>query len=276
MNTNKEFSSYINGQKAFLEEIIGRAKLDIQTAPKGVIHCKKSHNANQYSYHKSKKDRKGVYVKKSNYELVARILQRDFASKFLTETEKQYALLNHFLQNYNLDILNNSYLNLPDIKRTLISPYLLDDDSFAKIWRANKIAKLSKSFIDSRKFPISDELSLCTECGESVRSKSEKIIADKLFSLEIPYLYEYPLKLSGYKSFHPDFTVLNKRTRQEFILEHFGMFDDTEYCNKALQKLDIYAKHDIIQGKNLLITYETSMHPINIRSLESLIREYLL
>ena len=59
------------------------------------------------------------------------------------------------------------------------------------------------------------ELGLITEKGEYVRSKSEKIIADTLTKNNINYVYELPLRLKGYGTVKPDFTVLNKRTRHE-------------------------------------------------------------
>ncbi len=123
---------------------------------------------------------------------------------------------------------------------------------------------------------IEEEQGFLTEGGEVVRSKSEKIIADKLHSMNIPYVYEVVVKLEGHGKVHPDFTVLNTRTREEFYWEHLGMMDLPEYSNKAIKKIDTYEKNGVFVGKKLLVTYETSFYPLNIRSIERTIKEYLL
>ena len=59
-------------------------------------------------------------------------------------------------------------------------------------------------------YPKTEEL--VTNNGEIVRSKSEKIIADLLFMLGIPYVYECPLDTPG-GTIYPDFTILDISTR---------------------------------------------------------------
>lgn len=78
--------------------------------------------------------------------------------------------------------------------------------------------------------------------GERVRSKTEKIIADKLYSMGIPYRYEYPVKIKGYGMIYPDFMLLNISTRENICFEHFGMMDNAEYCEKAIKKIEGYIK----------------------------------
>lgn len=117
---------------------------------------------------------------------------------------------------------------------------------------------------------------LFTERGEKVRSKSEKILADKLYSMGIPYRYEYPLKLGRYGTVYPDFTLLNVKTRKEYLLEHFGMMDNPEYCQKALLKIEEYARCGIYPGKNLLCTFETSRKSPNMTIIEQMLDKFLL
>jgi hypothetical protein len=115
-----------------------------------------------------------------------------------------------------------------------------------------------------------------TEKGEMVRSKSEKILADKFNLLGIPYIYEKPLYLEGYGYVHPDFTLLNVRKKKEYYLEHFGMMDNPEYTVKTVQKLETYEKNGIFPGEKLLLTYETGSHPLNMKTVENLIQKFLL
>ena len=75
--------------------------------------------------------------------------------------------------------------------------------------------------------------------GESVRSKSEVIIANELFTANISYEYEKPLYLEGYDSpFLPDFTI-----RIGDIYEKFGI---TEW------------------NRTLIVTYETYAGSLNL------------
>ena len=74
---------------------------------------------------------------------------------------------------------------------------------------------------------------------------------------------------------YPDFTILDVSNRKEIYLEHFGMMDDDEYCNKAISKIQNYARYGIFAGKNLLLTFETRQNPLNTIYLEELLAEFL-
>lgn len=106
-----------------------------------------------------------------------------------------------------------------------------------------------------------------------MRSKSEKLIADKLNKMNIPYRYEYPIKL-GSIVMYPDFLLLNVKDRTEYILEHFGMMDNPGYAEKAIRKIRTYEKNGIIQGEQLFITYETSQIPIDVRILGKMLKKF--
>ena len=115
-----------------------------------------------------------------------------------------------------------------------------------------------------------------TELGEVVRSKSEKMVADKLYLRGIPYVYEPQLRLKKNVVVYPDFLLLNKRTREEYFLEHFGMMDNPEYCRKALQKMELYEENHIYLGQHLLATFESSIKPINMNHIDTLINMHLM
>ena len=164
------------------------------------------------------------------------------------------------------------YNNLAKARKKAVIPYELPDNEYAEFWQQEAYV----SFIS----PTAPELDIIngifTEKGELVRSKSEKIIADKLFMMNIPYHYEKPLMLAGYGYVHPDFTVLNRKTRKEYYWEHFGMMDDAGYVEKAVQKIETYERNLFFTGEQLLLTYETRLHPLNTGSMDNLIRKYLL
>ena len=151
-------------------------------------------------------------------------------------------------------------------KNLVLSDYV-SDERYAEEWQAKQYQP--KGFR-----PETPEM--YTVKGERVRSKSEKIIADTLERNKIPYRYEYPIELTGGFLIHPDFCVLNKRTRNEYFWEHLGKMDDPEYSSKNIRRLQQMAENGILPGRNLLITAETSTNVLNARTMNIIIREYLL
>lgn len=107
--------------------------------------------------------------------------------------------------------------------------------------------------------------------GERVRSKSEQLIADRLYFNGIPYIYEFPL-IIGDMTFHPDFTILRMSDRRVLYYEHLGRMDDPGYSNKNTRRINIYSNNGIILGDNLFISMDTSLHPLDIRTVDRLIK----
>ena len=115
-----------------------------------------------------------------------------------------------------------------------------------------------------------------TDRGERVRSKSEVIIANKMYSAGVPYLYECPIVLRDGTLIYPDFTVLNVREKKTMIWEHLGMMDDGSYCQRALDRILSLEREGYFPGKNLILTHETSRRPLDTRLLERVMHCYLL
>lgn len=96
------------------------------------------------------------------------------------------------------------------VRQRAIDPLVLPDDAFAEKWLEEH-----REMARSQPNPFLKAHDFLTMNGEYVRSKTEKIIADLLYHLGIPYVYECPLQLSDGKVY-PDFTILNKRTRRVY------------------------------------------------------------
>lgn len=71
-----------------------------------------------------------------------------------------------------------------------------------------------------------------TEKGDLVRSKSEVIIADKLHSRGIRYVYEQPIELGDGITRLPDFTITDDESGVTWVWEHLGMLTDAGYRAK--------------------------------------------
>ncbi|MXY52827.1 MAG: AAA family ATPase [Gammaproteobacteria bacterium] len=76
---------------------------------------------------------------------------------------------------------------------------------------------------------LEDGLIHRTENGDLVRSKSEVIIADKLYSRGIDYAYEQPLRLPSGRVRYPDFTITDYAMGITFYWEHLGLLNDPGY-----------------------------------------------
>jgi hypothetical protein len=76
---------------------------------------------------------------------------------------------------------------------------------------------------------LEDGLIHRTERGDLVRSKSELVIADKLFARGIDYAYEQPIVLPDGRVRYPDFTIADHARGVTFYWEHLGLLDDPGY-----------------------------------------------
>ncbi len=110
------------------------------------------------------------------------------------------------MEKYKRTNLKNLWKDVNSCRKELLDAVILSDEEYIKQWQS--VTYEGKEFID-------DEQVIITERGERVRSKSEKIIADKLYLMGIPYRYEYPVLLKGNIKIYPDFTILKIPEREE-------------------------------------------------------------
>ena len=54
------------------------------------------------------------------------------------------------------------------------------------------------------------------------------------------------------------------------------MMDNIAYANKNINKIQIYEQNGFLAGKNLIMTFESSMYPLNSSTIKSMIEEYLI
>ena len=110
--------------------------------------------------------------------------------------------------------------------------------------------------------------------GDTVRSKSEKLIADLLYMLGVPYRYEMRLDMGDGTIVYPDFTIYDVRNNRLVYYEHFGMMDDLHYVNNAIRKHNEYLKHGL--GNDLIITFESGQKPLDLEAVEAQVKKYAL
>lgn len=111
--------------------------------------------------------------------------------------------------------------------------------------------------------------------GELVRSKSEVIIANMLYQNNIDYEYEKEIKLDGYRKI-PDFTIEDQESGETYYWEHCGMMQNAEYKKRWENKKRFYEKYGIVEGENLIVTYDDENGSIDSQTIQKYISENLI
>ena len=120
-------------------------------------------------------------------------------------------------------------------------------------------------------FREDDKTEYYTAKNERVRSKSEINIANALNLAGNPYIYEFPVKLKNGIVCHPDFKILNVRERKTYYWEHLGKMNDNDYINTNMLRLQDLSNVGIVQGKNLILTFESLEIPLSSKVVQIII-----
>lgn len=233
----------------------------MKTVPEGTLVVSKSNGRIQFFHKTDKTQKKGKYINKKDNHLVSALAQKEYDSSLYQEISRQEMKIERALKNLPEIELSEIYEKLTEARKPLVNSHIITDEIYAKNWESLKYEG-NPFREENKKFE--------TERGELVRSKSEKIIADKLYTMRIPYRYEYPIQIVGRNVIYPDFTLLLVKKRKEVYLEHFGMMDDPEYCERTLLRLQELAKNGIVLGENLYATFESTTVPLDVKVLDFL------
>lgn len=235
--------------------------------PKGNLRCVTKGNSFQYYMDKQ-------YLGKDHRKIIENLAYRDYYEDMLTAIQDKKKKLKELqkLMEYDYCRPESLYPELHPARKCLVKPIVLSREEYIKNWQDEPYEHWEITDADVNGH-------ILTEKGERVRSKSEKIIADTLKRLNIPYKYEYPLRLKDGNRIvtkRPDFVVLDRNTLEEKIIEHLGMMGEESYYRNNMGKISVYEKNGYLIGRNLIILHETSERPLNISVMEAYIKEYLL
>ena len=263
----EQIRKLLEERKEYLLRLKSEKEKSLRTAPEGMLRVCSSRNRVQYYQRTDPKDFNGIYIKEKDAWLARGLAQKDYDQKILKVIENELEYIEKYLSSDSVQSAEQVYERLHKERQKLICPIRETDEQYVQKWKA--IEYEGKGFAE-------DAPEFYTNRGERVRSKSEKMKADKLKRLGVPYRYEAPLYLGRNCVLHPDFTVLNIRTRKEYYYEHFGMMDKPEYVESALKRIELYEKNGIFPGDNLLFSWETMAMPLNMRIVETMLRRYVM
>lgn len=251
-----------------------------------------------------KKEKNGTYtyLSASNNKEISLFAQKRYlrelkkvAKREIAQLEKCLIILNS--EKDGISDINEVYDSLPEALKPFVKPLSLLDDDYATQWQeGNLVVKRKRIHAED------DYHKFKTIRGDYVGSKSEAIIADRLFVNNIPYHYEVAFtpeaepdnsrpvfdaygRLVGFEAIgfnptdrdtlHPDFYVLNKRTRKAYFWEHLGRLSDPKYCTDNLNRMVRIIDAGYTIGEEILITHEDSYNPLRLESIDEIIDKYL-
>ena len=261
MSLNR-FRGQIQSRIRLLDMLIKKKEHALERLPSGNIII--YHNACQgIQYYKiDPKTGTRTYIPKANVELIKALAQKNYDARVLKSALKEKELLEKLMNRYPTVTMEEYYETLDEERRKLVSPVWLPDEEFIKRWQEAPF---------KQKRCVDKEQCFLTNRGEYVKSKSEKIIADRLNERNIPYRYEAELVLDEGVIIHPDFTLINMKTRNEVYLEHLGMMDNPGYANKAVKRIRLYSRNGIVLGDRLWITLESEQVPLDLSVVDAVV-----
>ena len=242
---------------------INRLETSLNKAPDGRIQIRMVKGVRRF--YRIRSDGTLEYLGKEKEDLVKALSQKKLDQGLLEASLKEKKALEKALKIIGVETREQVWAKFPEALKDYVQVDESVDEGYIKKWQS-----------DWGLVKQDDEHKLLTERGDYVRSKSEYIIADRLLRAHVPYKYEKPIVFEhGLFVYHPDFTVMNPRTKVEYYWEHFGMTDNENYFAKMKDKLDVYAEYGIYPGKNLIMTFEASKNPLIVEHVDRMIEMYL-
>ena len=242
-----------------LNQMIKGLEKRIALAPEGFILPK-----NGYFYRRI--DNKIEYLGKDKEALIKALIQKKYDLGQLEAAQKEKQVLEKALKDFSC-ITKPKF---PDQLMKYVTLQEYTDEAKIKEWSKPSESFIPRKIVDTQYYTLR---------GERVRSKSEIIIADRLFHAGVPYHFEKELDLiddnKNWIQLLPDFTVLSLKTYETYYWEHFGWLDKEQYRNDMIAKLETYAQNGIFPGKNLIVTFETKDNQLSSMHVMQLINEYL-
>lgn len=236
----------------------------LKSFPDGRIKVKSRNNRTYY--YLSKGDSRDIFLKTKDQGLIEDLIQKQYLEKVLSASIKEAEAWKSALDKLPGIAAEDVYDTLSDERRKLVKPIITPIDRFVREWEEKPY----------KKKVIGDDVPVyMTLKGERVRSKSEQIIADRLFLNGIPYKYECPLKV-GSKIIHPDFTILKRSERKEVYHEHCGKLDETGYTKESLPRISNYILNGFALGDRLFLSLESSVAPLDVRVIDKMITDHYM
>ena len=268
----KNFIEIVKKEVPQLENAIKKVDLFLNHAPEGCLKWQNK-NGKTYYYHQFMKDNKWVrrYIKKAELSLAKTLAQKQYYISIRPILERMLDEIERFIKKCPLNELEKIYDNLSVERKNLVTPIQVSVKEKVKQWE-NEVYEKNLMYHENLRFE--------TEKGDTVRSKSEVIIANILYRnrKDILYKYERPLEVienGRQKTIYPDFTILNKHTGEITYWEHAGRMDDPYYANDFVKKMNTYITNDLLPGRDIVVSFESQSIPLDIKVVKRLVKQII-
>ncbi len=266
VNVNKNLKKLLSSLKLLQSQL----EKKLQEAPEGRIQFREKSESTRFFCYVPQKTEE--YLGKEKETKIKKLAQKKLDQELLKEVLREKIELERVLQRLENTKgpkgLEEVFENFPEKLKPYVSLDPVTEQEYVQKWLKRIPGEPRNKKPDTLFYSIK---------GDLVRSKSEILIADRLYNAGIPYVYERAYEpYLGSALIFPDFTILHPKTYEVWYWEHFGMMDDTKYSTEAKKRLEDYSFKDIYPGKNLIITFETSKSPLNTDYIENIIKMFFL
>lgn len=234
------------------------------TSPEGVLWRNKRNG--KYYYYQATKNNSKCTRKSVNKdpEMLRALARKGYLKVEISALENNIRILQKTLAGYESPFMDDLLERLPTQYRALPESYFMEHGISRCKWSTDYEKSDYKS----------EELRHTTSRGLKTRSKSELLIAEKLYDYNVAFRYE-PVMRIGSRSIIPDFEII-AADGSTFIWEHCGRTFDAAYMEKHYEKMKLYASIGIVPWKNLIITYDDENGNIHLGIIDSEIQNKLV
>ncbi|MBQ8030221.1 MAG: hypothetical protein IJ260_01590 [Butyrivibrio sp.] len=258
---------YYVGRKKTLEDEIRELEKELKTMPAGtLVYNRTTKNGKDYYSWYNQIEKAGTRTrtslsKKNCFEEVSNLARKKFIKSLLDDKYNELQCVNYYL------------CHRKDEKYTA---FLNDDSPYYELLCSDNLTKKEWEYLEYNKSNDHPEhLIIPAPKGDLVRSKSEAMIAQVLFSHQIPYRYEEIHDIDGYP-IATDFTVLHPKTKAIKLWEHLGLSDQLNYQQTIEFKMIHYLRDGYLPGYDLILTFENKAHPFSYLDAEEVVKKYFL
>lgn len=261
MSIEKNLRSHLAYCEKRIEQIKGRLKL----LPSGKLSIYP--NGKYFKYIKLLPDGSHITIRKTDKNTVSELIEKRVLEDELhdIEVEREACLRYIRYKERFVKKLENLYSGSNAEYIRLLQANYIPADEAVHVW-------ISQEYRKNTLHP--ENLKLSTMAGHKVRSKTERMVANIMYSWGIPYRYEQ-IHVLGNIDIASDFTILDTMTYKEKIIEVAGMMDDLTYASNFYKKMNTYAQHGWLPDVNLLVLYESREHPLDMNFACARIRQFL-
>ena len=244
---------------------------NVYNAPSGTLtFCKNISKGKPYYkwYVRDNKNHRR-YLKRKEHELAKILATKTLTQARLKDINSELKALDAYLDKH----CESSFL-----RKLMVSPGYGELVNSGKIQTPPTLAEKFQIW-GNEEYEINpknpEERNVQTPQGIKVRSKSEALILMLLDVHHIPFRYECRLDV-GYEHYYPDFTIRHPTNGKIYYWEHCGRMDKPDYRSDYLNKMRNYINYGVIPDHNLILTYESDGHPLNMEIAQDKIEEFFL